>query len=207
MDNSYDMDRRGMLERMAALVGAAAAGALSPAALAKAAAGPQRYLDAPNFTLLSAVADTIVPRTDTAGAVDAGVPATVDALLLNWASGERRYALTRALARIEAKARAQQGKGFAELAPDARYTLLDAHDVEALAVDPNAPKLSGLAGLMAGPAVADRGYAKLKELIVLAYYMSEPALTQELAYEHAPGEWQPSIPVTPETRPAAGTTF
>jgi len=207
VENSYEMDRRGMLGRMAALVGATAATALSPAALAKAAAGPQRYLDATSFALLSAVADTIVPRTDTPGAVDAGVPATIDALLLNWASGERRYALAQALARIDAKARSQQGKSFADLAPDARYALLDAHDVEALAVVPAEQKLSGLAAMMAGPAVADRGYAKLKELIVLAYYMSEPALTQELAYEHAPGEWQPSIPVTPQTRPAGGSMF
>jgi gluconate 2-dehydrogenase gamma chain len=36
------------------------------------------------------------------------------------------------------------------------------------------------------------------------YYYSEPALTHELAYEHSPGEWLPSIPVTPETRPWGG---
>jgi len=202
-----EMDRRGMLGRIAAIVGATAAGALSPSALANAASTPKRFLDAPVFSLLAAVSETIVPRTDTPGAIDAGVPATVDALLLNWASGERRYALTQALARIDARSRAEHGKGFAELVPEDRHALLVAHDVAALKVDPNAPKLSGIAAMMAGPAVADRAYAKLKELIVLAYYMSEPALTHELSYEHAPGEWQPSIPVTLQTRPAAGTMF
>ena len=38
----------------------------------------------------------------------------------------------------------------------------------------------------------------------LGHKLSEPGMTQELAYEHAPGAWQPSIPVTPETRPAGG---
>jgi len=207
MLDSLELDRRGMLGRMAALIGATAAGAISPAVLAKAAAGTKRFLDAPTYSLLTAVTDTIVPRTDTPGAVDVGVPATVDALLLNWASGERRYELSQALSRIDAKARSQQGKGFAELAPDARHALLEAHDVEALKPAPGKSALTGLAAMMAGPSVVDRGYAKLKELIVLAYYMSEPALTQELTYEHAPGEWQPSIPVTPQTRPAGGTLF
>ena len=58
--------------------------------------------------------------------------------------------------------------------------------------------------LAEGPRVADPGYGKLKELIVVLYYYSEPALTKELTYEHAPGEWQPSIPLTPETRAAGG---
>jgi hypothetical protein len=54
------------------------------------------------------------------------------------------------------------------------------------------------------PRVTDPGYNRVKELIVVLYYISEVALTQELTYEHAPGEWQPSIPVTPATRQSGG---
>ena len=200
-------DRRSLIERALLLVGAgAAASAISLPALA-AAKRAKPYLDTPTFTLLSAVADTIVPRTATAGAVDAGVPATIDALLVNWASGERRYALTHALTVIDARARAETGKDFAALDADARTTLLTAHDAAALKLLPGKVAASGLAALRAGPPVADPAYAKLKELIVLAYYLSEPALTQELSYVHAPGEWKPSIPVTPDTRPEGGGTF
>lgn len=202
-----DMDRRSLLGRMAALIGATAAAGLSPSALAKAAAGTRRYLDAPTYALLQSVADTIVPRTDTPGAIDAGVPATIDALLVNWASGERRYALSQALRAIDTRARTETGRDFAALDADTRATLLTAHDAAALKPLPGKVKGTGIAALRAGPPVADPAYAKLKELIVLAYYMSEPALTHELSYVHAPGEWKPSIPVTPDTRPEGGGSF
>jgi hypothetical protein len=55
-----------------------------------------------------------------------------------------------------------------------------------------------------GPSVAEPAYAKLKELIVVLYYLTEAALTHELEYEHAPGGWKPSIPVTPQTRASGG---
>jgi hypothetical protein len=47
-------------------------------------------------------------------------------------------------------------------------------------------------------------YYKLKDLLVTAYYMSEPGATQELRYEHIPGAWEPSIPLTKDTRAWAG---
>lgn len=200
------LDRRAMLARTLTLVGAGTVAGLNPMALAKAAAGPQRFLPAADFTLLEVVCDTIVPRTATPGAVDAGVPATVDALLRDWASTEHRTQLREALAVIDRKAREQKAKPFALLAAEDRHALLAAHDVEALKVVPG-PAAHAATDMRAGPPTADPGYAKLKELIVLSYYLSEPALTQELAYVHAPGAWKPSIPVTPETRPYAGEAF
>ena len=48
--------------------------------------------------------------------------------------------------------------------------------------------------------MGDAGYAKLKRLVFALYYLSEAGATQELRYEHVPGGWEPSIPVTAETR-------
>ena len=39
-----------------------------------------------------------------------------------------------------------------------------------------------------------------KALIFALYYVSEGGATQELRYEHMPGAWEPSIPVTADTR-------
>lgn len=207
MTDPFTLDRRSLMTRALALVGASAtAGTLSLPALAASAAGDKPYLDKARFALLTAVADTIVPRTATAGAIDAKVPAMLDALLVNWASNERREQLVGALAEIDELARTAHGKSFAKLTPEERLALLRAHDEQALKVDPTRVA-TGLKAMMAGPAFINPGYGKLKELIVVLYYMSEPALTQELSYVHAPGEWQPSIPVTPETRPAAGGMF
>jgi gluconate 2-dehydrogenase gamma chain len=199
-----ELDRRSMLGRMLQLTGAAAMGGFSGEALAKAVASGKRYLDTPAFELLSAVADTIVPRTDTPGALEAKVPAKLDAMLATWAAGEQRFELSQALLTIERIAQAQLSQGFAALSADQRKTFLTAYDLAALKIVPRATKLSSMETMLAAPSYADPGYGKLKELIVLLYYYSEEALSSELTYEHVPGNWTPSIPITPETRPSGG---
>jgi hypothetical protein len=191
-----------MLERMAFLLGAAA---LPAEALAKPAARRARkFLNAPRMTLLSAVADTIIPQTDTPGALAAKVPAKFDALLVNWASPQRRVELVGALTQIDALARAQEKVGFAALTPEKRLALLTPHDAASLKPVPDTRNLKGMVAMMAGPSVANPAYAKLRELIILLYFYSEEALTTELVYEHSPGGWTPSIKVTPETRNTGG---
>ena len=204
MTDIRQIDRRTLLESALTILGVTATAGFTPAAFAKAAASPKPYLGAARFALLSAVADTIVPRTDTPGAVDARVPAKFDALLVNWAAPDRRVALTGALDTIDEIAREKDGKGFAELTPERRKELLAAHDIAALKPAPRKEALTGMRAMMAGPAVADPAYAKLKELLVTLYYYSEEALTTELTYEHSPGGWTPSIKVTPETRNTGG---
>jgi gluconate 2-dehydrogenase gamma chain len=227
-------DRRSLLQHALWLTGAAITPGFTAQALAQAAQQMPRLLDPSHFALLTAVADTIVPRTDTPGALDAGVPTTLDAMLRNWASPKHRADLIGALEAIDRRAMDGQKQPFARLAPSARLTLLTACDAEALktpsgapartppptASDPNygrtkqEPPQTKAGGntrqagesvaVMSGPPVTDPNYSKLKELIVTLYYISEPALTHELPYEHAPGQWQPSIPVTAETRPWGG---
>lgn len=206
MADPLDLTRRALIERMLLVAGVAASSSFAMPVLAKTAAAGKRYLDAGRFALLSAVADTIVPKTDTAGAVEANVPATLDALLKDWASAETRSQVVAALAEIDAMAREAKGKSFTQLDASARHELLAPHDAKSLKMLPAKTK-GGMVSLMGFPNYANPGYGRIKELVVTLYYLSEPALTQELSYEHAPGEWKPSIPVTAATRPAAGTVF
>ncbi|MBB5685971.1 gluconate 2-dehydrogenase subunit 3 family protein [Sphingobium boeckii] len=203
MNELLSLDRRSMMTRMMLLVGASATGGFSTAALAKAATSGKSGLSKPNFLLLTALADTFVPRTDTPGAVDAGVPATFDALLFHWASPARRDELIGALTAVDRLAIEKRGKGFADLSSADRLALLLPYDVEALKVMPR-PKDSKTFAMLQGPLYANPSYGKLKELLVILYYISEAALTHELVYEHTPGVWLPSIPVTSETRPTGG---
>jgi hypothetical protein len=193
-----------MLERMAFLLGAAALPGAALARPARRAPGARRFLDAGRMRLLTAVADTMIPQSDTPGALAAKVPAKFDALLINWASPARRVELAGALAKIEAAAMVQEKVGFAALSPEKRKALLTAHDAAALKNVPRTEKLTGMAAMMAGPSLADPGYGKLRELIILLYFYSEEALTSVLTYEHTPGGWTPSIKVTPETRNTGG---
>jgi hypothetical protein len=219
------MDRRDLLQRAMLLVGAAMLPG-SAEALADAVSGGKHQLDPAHFALLTAIADTIVPKTDTPGAVEAGVPQYVDGLLGSWASPARRAELIGAMDAIDRLAQEQKQKSFVALSPAEREAVLAPHDAVALkpapptpppaipvgaaptTVDPNygkakqEPTQSFMDRM--SPHFANPGYGKLKELIVVVFYYSEPALTHDLAYEQVPGEWKPSIPITPSTRPWGG---
>lgn len=218
------MDRRELLQRALLLVGATLL-PLGDQAKADSKAESSEIGER-QLALIAAVADTIIPKTDTPGAVEAGVPRTFAAMLRTWASPTRRADLIEALNRIDKLAQQQRGRRFTELNPSERHELLVAHDVAALqpaaaatgsnnapapvksTVDPNygKPKQEppqNNASILS-PQYADPAYAKLKELIVVLFYISESALTNELVYEHTPGAWRPSVPLTPETRNVGG---
>ena len=201
MIDPFIMDRREMIARIALLLGATALPAEAFAAPKKKAA---RYLAKPQFALLGAVTDTILPATDTPGALAAGVPAKLDGMLRDWASAETRTSVVGALVRIDDAARAAKGKGFVALAPADRTAVLVPHDIAALKsvpAPPNAPKPNLLTQQIY---VADQGWLKLKDLTINLYYYSEIASANELEYIHVPGKWQPSIKLTPRSRPYLG---
>jgi gluconate 2-dehydrogenase gamma chain len=194
--------RRELLQRIGLLLGAAA---LPAEAVFGAAAKGGRFLGTADFRLLTAVTDTLVPQTDTPGAVQAGIPQLIDALLRDWASAATRTQLTGALVRIDAAATLAGTRGFARLSPADRQRLLLAYDSAALQPAPaTGEQAQSVDAMLAGPPVKDAAYARLKELVVTLYYSSKIGLTQELTYVHAPGKWQPSVPVTKDTRPAGG---
>jgi hypothetical protein len=174
------LDRRTMLEGIGALIGLAAL----PAEALAAQAGKPPLLDKPTTALVTALADTLIPRNDTPGAVQAGVPAKFDSLLRDWASAPHRTAHLAALTAIDADAKARTGRPFALLPAGQRTILLKAYDASHFASDPD--------------------YARLKDLLVGLYYFSEAGASVELRYEHAPGAWEASIPLTPATRAWGG---
>ena len=202
MSEFMQMDRRSLLQSAFALVGASVA--LSACDFGSLGSRGTFTFDDNQRALVSAIADTFVPKTDTAGAVEAGVPKAFEGLLSNWAKPETRELLLAAIDKIGA---GKDGKAFIDMTPAERVAYLTPIDIEALKPDPNAPKMGGMMAMMAGPVVMDPGYSKLKTLLVSLYYSSEAALTQELPYNHNPGAFQPSVPVTADTRPASGGMF
>lgn len=175
-----DLKRRQVLQAIAALIGSTG---LPDLGLAATVGAPPPLLQS-HRVLLSAVADTLIPRTDSPGAVDAGVPATCMTMLTDWASANNRASILSALDVIEALAKAQTGKSFASLPAEIRHNILAAHDLASFS--------------------AETDYRKLRDLIVFLFYMSEPGATIELRYVHVPGAWIASMPLTPESRTWAG---
>lgn len=174
-------DRRSLMQRALLLAGARLA--MGGAALHALPAPTHEALPPALGPLLISFADTVIPSTDTPGAVDAGVPRAFDALMVRWATPETRAQITGALQALDSAALASTNSGFQSLAPKMRESFLTEYDVKMF---------------------ADPAYARLKDLIVTLYYMSEPGSTVELRYEQVPGAWEPSIPVTAATRSWGG---
>jgi gluconate 2-dehydrogenase gamma chain len=204
MDNNQAaaLDRRALIQRIALLLGATAIP--SEAYAATKARARKRFLNSAQFALMNAVADTIIPTTDTPGAIAAGVPATLDGMLANWASVKTRSEVLAALGRIDAAAKAQKQKSFAALSPADRAAVLRPHDAAALKAVPPPPGAPKLNFFTAATYVADPGYHTIKDLVINLYYYSEVGTSNELVYEHNPGTFQPSLKVTPQSRPYLG---
>lgn len=196
LDAAMLVDRRGLLAQALMLAGAGAAAAACTALVPLPAAAQDRV--APRqMAVLCAVADLMLPRTDTPSALDVGVPALFEALLVNWAGPQTRAVLLGVLDAIDGLA--GPGAGFAALPVDEQMRLLVVHDTAALS------PVDGPRANPFGPApVADPAYQRFKQLVLTLYYYSQPGATQELGYVHVPGRWRPSVPVTDTIRPMGG---
>jgi hypothetical protein len=179
----YGVTRRQALLRLGALCGLALSGDVLAAVTAPKTAAPE-WMSPHELALTGVLADLIIPRTDTPGALDVGAHATIDHLLAVCALEPEQTAFRAGLARVDAAAQAQAGKRFAEL-PAARQTaLLHALDIGAAPFTP----------------ADQRFFHQLKGYVAFAYYTSEAGATRELAYLPIPGGYKGNVKVTPSTR-------
>src|SRR4051794_14327330 len=125
------MNRREVLQQVAFLMGGAvSAGAIlgiergycadAPATAPARAA----VFGGAQMQLVSRVADIIIPRTDTPGAIDLGVPAFIDLMLGNVYAQADRVRYLAGLAEFEAAARSAGASGFGSLTPTQQIELV-----------------------------------------------------------------------------------
>jgi gluconate 2-dehydrogenase gamma chain len=137
-----------------------------------------RVLDAHQLDTVATIAEYILPRTDTPGARDAGVPGFVDLLLAEWYDEQERTELLQGLAAIDASSRAAGGKDFIALAAAGQIAVLQA--------------LDGAAARP--PASAEAAYATLKGLTIYGYFTSRPVMTTVLKSVIWPGRYHGCVP-------------
>jgi len=78
-------------------------------------AGTLRALNAHQNETVATIAELIIPKTDTAGAREAGVPAFIDVMLADWADDDHRQQFTAGLANVDERARGLFAKDFVAL--------------------------------------------------------------------------------------------
>jgi gluconate 2-dehydrogenase gamma chain len=177
-----DITRREAVRRLSLLLGGTASASTITALLSGCRARPTPVDWAPSalssaqLDVLGAVVDHIIPRTDTPGARDVGVPAFIDLLLDRWAEADERDRFLEGLDGLDAAMR-------------------EAHATDFLAgsVEQQVALLTGLddAGVRARDANEDPlpWFATLKEWTLTGYYTSEAGATQELQWLATPGRF------------------
>ena len=137
------------------------------------------YFNAQEMALSAAVAQTIIPQTETAGAVQAGVPKTLQDLATDWGYSEFQQYWREGLTALGPALATDDGTTFESMSPGERKTALGTYDAGVFSAE-----------------LEDKFYKDLKTTVIEAYYMSEPGATEELAYEPVPGEWIGCAPLT-----------
>lgn len=147
-----------------------------------AAAAPSPALTADERVVLSAIADAILPRTATPGALDVGAPAFVELLIGEWASEGDRTLMRDGLRDLEAHAVATHGRSWAAL---------DAGQREA--------EIAWGERSEREPQVGQRAFRRLKSWITHAWLTSERVQKEVLRVNITPGAYEGCVP-----RPSLG---
>ncbi|HJO05659.1 MAG TPA: gluconate 2-dehydrogenase subunit 3 family protein [Acidobacteriota bacterium] len=198
------MNRRDALQAFAALAATplASAGSLEKLveaghAVRRAGSGKgpaPRALSASQARSIGALAEIIIPATDTPGARPAGVTEFIDTLLADWMPEDERNAFLAGLEMLEARARRELGAAFAECSEDQQVELATALDAEVaalLAADRAAPYDAYDEEHRPERTAPGHFFYQMKRWTLVGYYTSEVGMTQELRYDFLPGEWDP----------------
>jgi hypothetical protein len=185
------MNRREALQRAGLVLGYAISAPTLAAVLNGCKAKPElafqpQFLNADQAALVAEVAEIIIPRTDTPGAKDAGVPAFIDILVKDCYKKEDQDNFLKGLDEFDKGAKDAYGDAFMDLEPaqQVEYVTKVHNDaLTALKDEANRDKPRPFIHIM-------------KELTVVGFFTSEPGATQVLQYVAVPGSYKGCIPLS-----------
>lgn len=141
---------------------------------------PFRTLNREQQALVTAIAEMIIPETDTPGAKSVKVPEFIDLILSEWASDDERAAFLAGLADIDARAAAIGTPRFVDMPAAKKVELLTALDAA-----------------RADKSGAGLAFARLKGLTVYGYYTSKTVQEDILKTRMFFNGYDGNVPFTP----------
>jgi gluconate 2-dehydrogenase gamma chain len=190
------VDRRQFLESIAGFSALVPGLALLPVAAQQAfaeelhararSAAALRTLSAAQDATLGCIAEILLPQTDTVGARGVGVNRFIDLLLTESMLDAERDKFLAGLDEIGARSQALYGAPVAHASREQQQSLVAALDARLPARSPTPAERRALA---MAPMTAERGYATLKQLVVLAYFTSEPVARGLIKAPIIPGRY------------------
>lgn len=181
-ENSLNMNRRDAIKRAGLALGAAiSASTLSGVAYAQesrsGAGWKPKNLNRRQAETAGAIAERILPKTDTPGALDVGVPEFMDIMYGGYMTKEEKSTFSRGLNDVNKKARKAHKKHFADL---------------------SAAQQDGLIRELAADAEknARAFYRKVRELTLVGYFTSKEVGMNVLKYDPIPGMYNGCMPTS-----------
>jgi gluconate 2-dehydrogenase gamma chain len=186
------MNRREALQQVAWLMGGAISapailGVLNGCSAKPSAGWKPGFLSEEQGALIAEMAEIIIPRTDTPGAIDVGVPAFIDSMLKDAYPREDQERFIAGLEDFEARAQNSHRRTFLKLEPAQRLALVQSVHDDAAAIEVK---------LALPPSQLRRPFILMtKELTLLGFFTSHVGATQVLQYDPVPGAFHACIPV------------
>ena len=183
VSDAGDMTRREAIKRAAVVLGFALTpslvrGALAaPADASKAGAASPLRLSPAHRAIIAAASDRIIPRTDTPGAVDVGVPDFIEVMYGGYMTKDEQERLVAGASRLETLSTAAHQKGFVALSSEQQDAVL-----RTLANPKEARDLAQ--------------FTQLRELTVLGFFTSKTGGTTVLHFDPIPGRYDACIPIS-----------
>lgn len=196
------MNRRQMLMRSTAFLGTALSASLLQGVLAGSYAGENSgensqssIFNDPQRQLVADLAETILPKTHTPGAIEVGVPQFIENIVAEWYTGKERSIFLAGLKEIEQRSSRKWGQSFQQISSDQKNTLLREMEQESLLWQ----KLNASSATQNSAAISSADgdapfFAKLKELTITGYFTSEIGATEVLSYNPVPGYYDGDYP-------------
>ena len=182
------IDRREALRKTALMLGAAVSASAMAGILNGCKATPDLnykpvFFNEDQARLVSELAEVIIPKTDTPGAKDVGIPNFIDTIINQCYKKEDQERFIAGLTAFDEGAKKAYGDSFVYCKPADQIALAEKALEAALTERKENPK-------------ADRPFILMaKELTMLGYFTSETGATKVLQYEAVPGAYNGCLPL------------
>jgi len=189
------MNRRKAIRKSGLLVGAAVA-TPSLIVLLSACRNEPRLGWKPQFfttaeaNCISTLVETILPRTETPGALDVKVDLFLDKIFAQTYDAAGQKQVSADIAKFNAACKESHGAVFADLSPENRISVLTA-------AERNSGKFNqGIWGKSIGDQEPIGFYRSIKSMAIWAYCTSEKIGKEVLSYDPVPGAYKGCIPLS-----------
>lgn len=184
------MERRELLKMIAAATGAAMIGIPAFVYGQEAVPNANNAFSEAEVAKLDEIAETILPRTKTPGAKDAGVGLFMAQFVTDCYAPEDQATFRAGLADIDKRA----GGRFLSLTPQARTELLRTLDAEA-----RKPRAAAAADGDNEEPMKPHYFTMVKQLVIFSFFTSQVGATKVLQYVAVPGRYDGDMAYVPGT--------